>query len=64
MIYTRVLIWIMGDASLRVVGVKAGTFHPEGCFTDANDAFQKALSLRVRDPLNPINVIRKTEGEA
>lgn len=59
MTYTRVLIWILKDGSLRVVGVKANTFYPEGSFTDANGAFAKALTLKVRNPRDPINVIRK-----
>lgn len=62
--YTRILIWIMEDNTLRVVGVKGGTLYPEGNFHDANGALAQALSLSVRDPMNPINVIRKVEVQA
>lgn len=56
-IYTRVLIWIT-ESGFVVVGYHRGTFVPVEKFADIGDAARFAITLPVRNPDHPINIIR------
>ena len=58
MTYTRVTIFV-SDTCFHVAGYHRNTFYPEGSFEDPGAAFTHALSLKVKNPDHPINVLRR-----
>lgn len=56
--YIRVVIFVGGPQEATVGGYRQSAFHPEGTFGSIAEAVEHALTLPVKDPSHPINVLR------
>lgn len=62
MTYTRVLIWIT-DAGFVVfgyTGARGGEFRKLQTFDSIGEAAEFAITLPVKNPDHPINIVRRT----